>query len=101
MSVIPRLNLFIPLRSLCLVTTSALPFSIQAADLTRDNGAAVGDNQNSQTAGPDGPVLLQDVQLIQKLNVFPSRWCMLAAPAPMVCSLPPTTSATSHFNTTR
>lgn len=38
--------------------------------LTRDNGAVVGDNQNSQTAGPDGPVLLQDVQLIQKLQRF-------------------------------
>ena len=41
-----------------------------AAPLTRDNGAPVGDNQNSQTAGPDGPVLLQDVQLIQKLQRF-------------------------------
>lgn len=38
--------------------------------LTRDNGAPVGDNQNSQTAGPDGPTLLQDVQLIQKLQRF-------------------------------
>ncbi|WP_426399306.1 catalase [Ralstonia sp. R-29] len=41
-----------------------------AATLTRDNGAPVGDNQNSQTAGPNGPVLLQDVQLIQKLQRF-------------------------------
>ena len=38
--------------------------------LTRDNGAPVGDNQNSQTAGPNGPVLLQDVHLIQKLQRF-------------------------------
>ncbi len=38
--------------------------------LTRDNGAPVGDNQNSQTAGPNGPSLLQDVQLIQKLQRF-------------------------------
>ncbi len=38
--------------------------------LTRDNGAKVGDNQNSQTAGPNGPTLLQDVQLIQKLQRF-------------------------------
>lgn len=29
--------------------------SVFATPLTRDNGAAVGDNQNSQTAGPDGP----------------------------------------------
>ncbi|BCG24638.1 catalase [Pseudomonas tohonis] len=41
-----------------------------AAPLTRDNGAPVGDNQNSQTAGPNGSVLLQDVQLIQKLQRF-------------------------------
>ncbi len=41
-----------------------------AANLTRDNGAPVGDNQNSQTAGPGGPVTLQDVQLIQKLQRF-------------------------------
>lgn len=38
--------------------------------LTRDNGAKVGDNQNSQTAGANGPTLLQDVQLIQKLQRF-------------------------------
>jgi catalase len=41
-----------------------------AETLTRDNGAAVGDNQNSQTAGANGPVLLQDVQLLQKLQRF-------------------------------
>ncbi|MBX9400897.1 catalase [Lysobacter sp. BMK333-48F3] len=41
-----------------------------AGSLTRDNGAPVGDNQNSQTAGADGPVLLQDVHLIQKLQRF-------------------------------
>jgi len=38
--------------------------------LTRDNGAPVGDNQNSYTAGEYGSVLLQDVQLIQKLQRF-------------------------------
>ena len=37
---------------------------------TRDNGAPVGDNQNSQTAGAGGPVLLQDVHLIEKLARF-------------------------------
>ena len=55
---------------LVLVTASLLSLSVQAANLTRDNGAAVGDNQNSQTAGANGPVLLQDVQLIQKLQRF-------------------------------
>lgn len=42
----------------------------QAATLTQDNGAPVGNNQNSQTAGPNGPTLLQDIQLIQKLQRF-------------------------------
>jgi catalase len=38
--------------------------------MTRDNGSAVGDNQNSQTAGPNGPTLLQDSQLIERLQRF-------------------------------
>uniref|UniRef100_UPI00403F5569 catalase n=1 Tax=Massilia sp. METH4 TaxID=3123041 RepID=UPI00403F5569 len=41
-----------------------------AQTLTKDNGAPVGDNQNSQTAGPGGPTLLQDVHLVQKLQRF-------------------------------
>jgi len=35
--------------------------------MTTSAGAPVADNQNSQTAGPRGPVLLQDYQLIEKL----------------------------------
>ena len=38
--------------------------------LTTAAGAPVADNQNSQTAGPDGPVLLQDHHLIEKLARF-------------------------------
>lgn len=54
-----------------LIGASLMVSSAAYADtLTRDNGAAVGDNQNSQTAGPNGPVLLQDVQLLQKLQRF-------------------------------
>jgi catalase len=49
------------------VTTT---FTLNAEQLTRDNGAPVGDNQNSITAGPNGSVLLQDVHLIQKLQRF-------------------------------
>ena len=56
--------------ALVLATVSLLSLSVHAANLTRDNGAIVGDNQNSQTAGANGPVLLQDVQLIQKLQRF-------------------------------
>jgi catalase len=54
-----------------LLATSAL-----AADppgrppLTRDTGALVGDNQNSKVAGPEGPVLLEDLNLIEKLARF-------------------------------
>jgi len=35
--------------------------------LTTSAGAPVGDNQNAATAGPRGPVLMQDYQLIEKL----------------------------------
>jgi catalase len=38
--------------------------------LTTESGAAVADNQRSQTAGPGGPVLLQDQHLIEKLARF-------------------------------
>src|ERR1700743_1590279 len=35
--------------------------------LTTSAGAPISDNQNSLTAGPRGPVLLEDYQLIEKL----------------------------------
>jgi catalase len=35
--------------------------------MTTTAGAPVADNQNSVTAGPRGPVLMQDWQLIEKL----------------------------------
>ena len=38
--------------------------------LTTESGAPVTDNQRSQTAGPSGPVLLQDQHLIEKLASF-------------------------------
>src|SRR5258708_17447506 len=40
------------------------------APMTQDSGAPVGDNQNSKTAGPEGPVLLEDFNLIEKLARF-------------------------------
>ncbi|WP_318444323.1 catalase [Photobacterium leiognathi] len=58
------------LKASVIAVTLALTFSAQAANLTRDNGADVGDNQNSITAGANGSVLLQDVHLIQKLQRF-------------------------------
>ena len=39
-------------------------------DLTTASGIPVDDNQNSITAGPRGPVLLQDFHLIEKLQHF-------------------------------
>jgi catalase len=38
--------------------------------LTTESGAPVADNQRSQTAGPTGPVLVQDQQLLEKLARF-------------------------------
>ncbi|AKA48898.1 catalase [uncultured archaeon] len=38
--------------------------------LTSQHGIPVGDNQNSVTAGSDGPTLLEDVYLIEKLAHF-------------------------------
>ncbi len=38
--------------------------------LTTEAGAPVTDNQHSQTAGPSGPVLLQDHYLVEKLARF-------------------------------
>ncbi|WP_066288436.1 catalase [Bacillus sp. FJAT-29937] len=38
--------------------------------LTTAAGAPVADNQNSMTAGPRGPILLQDIWLIEKLAHF-------------------------------
>src|ERR1700745_620541 len=35
--------------------------------LTTNAGAPIVDNQNAETAGPRGPVLLQDYELIEKL----------------------------------
>ncbi|AMQ84857.1 catalase [Pseudomonas sp. 22105] len=70
MNSMPGLRAFPYRRTFGLLTAGLLTLSANAAPLTRDNGAAVGDNQNSQTAGPNGPVLLQDVQLIQKLQRF-------------------------------
>src|ERR1700682_3001667 len=38
----------------------------QKTILTTDSGSRVGDNQNSLTAGPRGPLLVQDYQLFEK-----------------------------------
>jgi catalase len=38
--------------------------------LTTNTGAPVGDNQHSKTVGNNGPVLLEDIHLIEKLAAF-------------------------------
>ena len=38
--------------------------------LTTADGAPVADNQNSLTAGPRGPLLMQDVQLLEQMQAF-------------------------------
>ncbi|MFC0206372.1 catalase [Novosphingobium soli] len=44
--------------------------SATAPQMTRDNGAPIGSNRNSLTAGDTGPVLLEDTTLIEKLARF-------------------------------
>jgi catalase len=61
---------------LAVSVASLLATPVLAADppaqtpMTRDTGAPVGDNQNSKVAGPEGPVLLEDLNLIEKLARF-------------------------------
>lgn len=60
-------------RKTLLVTGSVVILAASAAyaqQLTRPTGAPVGDNVNSETAGPLGPTLLQDHHLIEKLAHF-------------------------------
>jgi catalase len=64
------MNFKAPLMAFTALAMSASVAFAQAPTLTRDTGAPVGDNQNSKTAGPDGPVLLEDFNLIEKLAHF-------------------------------
>jgi catalase len=58
------------LKGAALTLALGTAISAGAENLTTDAGAPVGDNQNSQTAGPSGPVLLEDSHLIEKLQHF-------------------------------
>ncbi|WNC94243.1 catalase [Paraburkholderia sp. FT54] len=53
-----------------MISAIAIGQAAYAEGMTRDTGQPVGDNQNSQTAGPEGPVLLQDSNLVEKLQRF-------------------------------
>ncbi len=59
-----------PVAALAFLAISATAALAQSPGMTRDTGAPIGDNQNSKTAGPDGPVLLEDYSLIEKLARF-------------------------------
>src|SRR6202790_5606096 len=61
------MRMFPILGVLGLLSTTAIA---APAPMTQDSGAPVGDNENSKTAGPDGPVLLEDFHLIEKLARF-------------------------------
>ena len=63
-SILARYALF------ALATGATLNAGAEDSHLPTDAGAPVGDNQNSQTAGPSGPVVLQDSHLIEKLQRF-------------------------------
>lgn len=62
--------MILTLKQTALTLSMLTLLNVNAQELTRDNGAPVGDNQNSYTAGESGGVFLQDVQLIQKLQRF-------------------------------
>ena len=64
------MKLRMPLTALAALAITASGAIAQTPPLTRDTGAPVGDNQNSKTAGADGPVLLEDFNLIEKLARF-------------------------------
>jgi catalase len=64
-----------------------MAFQENTEPLTTAAGAPVTDNQNSMSAGPRGPLLLQDLWLIEKLAHFaressPSGACTPRVPAP-------------------
>lgn len=56
--------------TMALLLAAALTNYAQTMQMKTNTGAPVGDNQNSQTVGPNGPVLLQDIHLVEKLAAF-------------------------------
>ncbi|QNT77921.1 catalase [Entomobacter blattae] len=59
--------------TLAVLLSSVFSFSVASAQphqLTEGNGRPIGNNMSSKTAGVDGPVLLEDFSLIEKLAHF-------------------------------
>ena len=76
----------------------ATAFNVSAEVFTKDNGAPIGDNQNSITAGSNGSVLLEDVHLIQKLQRFHSSFSSrnyFHSPSPLHLNMSSTLASTS------
>lgn len=57
-------------RIVLLVSLTLTTLGVMAQKMTTNSGAPVGDNQNSKTVGEYGPVLLEDIHLIEKLAAF-------------------------------
>jgi catalase len=55
--------------------------------LTTAAGTPVPDNQNSQTAGPRGPVLMQDYQLMEKWRTSTASGCRSVSCTPRAPAL--------------
>ena len=58
------------MKKIFLSLTLLVSLVLHSQTMTTNTGAPVGDNQNSKTAGEYGPVLLEDIHLIEKLSAF-------------------------------
>ncbi|MBU2997790.1 catalase [Cellulophaga baltica] len=58
------------LTTLIMLSIALVGFSQTSEVMTTNGGVPVGDNQNSKTVGEYGPVLLEDIHLIEKLAAF-------------------------------
>ena len=64
-----RFNQFLCLTTACLALNTGVA-NAASSQLTRAAGAPVGDNIDTQTAGPNGPTLIQDGHFLEKLAHF-------------------------------
>lgn len=63
-------TLLVLLSSLMMMADDTMPPKVTPDALTTAAGAPVVDNNNSRTAGPRGPVLVEDIWLLEKLANF-------------------------------
>src|ERR1700739_529901 len=60
----------VPVAAALLLGSTLLFAQQQTKQMTTNAGAPVGDNQDSMTAGPNGPDVLEDIHTIEKLQAF-------------------------------